>query len=66
MLSSALQGVAAKLVPPKFTGPYTIVAQLGPNVYEVVDQDGKSVGKVHVEDFKPFHGRTTSEENSEG
>ena len=40
-------------------------AQLGPNVYEVVDQDGKSVGKVHVEDLKPFHGRTASKENSE-
>ena len=24
------------------------------------------MGKVHVEDLKPFHGRTASEENSEG
>ena len=31
VLSSALQGVAAKLSP-KFAGPYTIAAQLGPNV----------------------------------
>ena len=51
----ALQGVAAKLAPPKFAGPYTIAAQLGPNVYKVVDQDGKFVGKVQVEDLKPFH-----------
>ena len=65
MLSSASQSVAAKLVP-KFAGPYTIAAQLGPNVYEVVDQDGKSAGKVHVEDLKPFHEKTASEENSEG
>ena len=64
MLSSALQGVAAKLAP-KFAGPYTIAAQLGPNVYEVVDQDGKSTGKIHVEDLKPFHERTVSEEDSE-
>ena len=64
MLSSALQGVAAKLAP-KFTGPYTIAAQLGPNVYEVVDQDGKPAGKIHVEDLKPFHERTASEEDSE-
>ena len=66
MLSYALQGVAAKLAPPKFAGFCTIAAQLGPNVYEVVDQDGKSVGKVHVEDLKPFHGKTASEKNSEG
>ena len=65
VLSSALQGVAAKLAP-KFAGPYTIAAQLGPNVYEVVDQDGKSSGKVHVEDLKHFHETTASEENSEG
>ena len=61
VLSSALQDVAAKLAP-KFAGPYTIAAQLGPNVYKVVDQDGKSVGKTHVEDLKPFHGWTASEE----
>ena len=65
MLSSALQGVAAKLAP-KFAGPYTIAAQLGPNVYEVVDhQDRKSVDKVHVKDLKPFHERTASEKDSE-
>ena len=63
VLSSALQGVAAKLAP-KFAGPYTIAAQLGPNVYEVVDQEGKSAGKVHVENLKPFHVRTASEEDS--
>ena len=65
VLSSALQGVAAKLAP-KFAGPHTIAAQLGPNVYEVVDQDGKSAGKFHLEDLKPFHEKTASEENSEG
>ena len=65
VLSPALRGVAAELAP-KFAGPYTIAAQLGPNVYKVVDQGGKSVDKVHVEDLKPFHGRTASEENSEG
>ena len=64
VLSSALQGVAAKLAP-KFTGPYTIAAHLGPNVYEVVDQDVKSASKIHMEDLKPFHERTASEEDSE-
>ena len=47
-------------------GPYTIAAQLGPNVYEVVNQEGKSAGKVHVEVLKPFHEKAASEENSEG
>ena len=64
VLSSALQGVAAKLAP-KSAGPYTIAAQLGTNVYEVIDQDRKSVGKVHVEDLKLFHERMASEEDSE-
>ena len=66
VLSSALQGVTAELPPPKFAGAYMIAAQLGPNMYEVIDQDGKSVGKFHVEDLKPFHWRSASEENSEG
>ena len=65
VLSSALQGIAVKLAP-KFAGPYTIAAQLGSNVYQVVDEDGKSTGKVHVEDLKPFHEKTASKENSEG
>ena len=34
-------------------------------MYEVVDQDGKSVGKVHVEDLKPVHERTASDEDSQ-
>ena len=45
-------------------GSYTIAAQLGSNVYEVVDQDGKSVGTAHVEDLKPFHERTASEKDA--
>ena len=65
VLSFALQGVAAKLAP-KFACPYTIASQLEPNVYEVVDQDRKSAGKVHIEDLKPFHEKMDSEENSEG
>ena len=39
VLSSALQGVAAKLAP-KLAGPYMITAQREPNVYEIVGQDG--------------------------
>ena len=35
-------------------------------MYEVVDQDEKSMGKVHMEDLKPFHGRTASDKNLEG
>ena len=35
-------------------------------VCEDVDQDGKSADKVPVEDLKPFHEKTASEENSEG
>ena len=66
VLSSTLRSVAANLAPPKFASRYTTAAQLGTNVYEVVNQDGKSVGKVHVEDLKPFHGSTASEENSGG
>ena len=44
ILSSAAQGIAAKLAP-KFTGPYTVSALLGSNLFELVDQDGKSPEK---------------------
>ena len=66
VLSTALQSVDTKLAPLKFVGPYTIAAQLGPNVYDVVNQNGKCVGKAHAKDLKPFHGMTASKEKSEG
>ena len=54
ILSSAAEGIAAKLAP-KYAGPFTISAQLGSNVVEITDPDGKPAGKIHVNDLKPFH-----------
>ena len=54
ILSSAAQGVAAKLAP-KYAGPYVISAKLGSNVYELQDLEGEDCGKIHVEDLKPYH-----------
>ena len=66
ILSSGAQGVAAKLAP-KFAGPYKVSARLGSNVYELVTEGGRIIGKVHVADLKPFHQggeKEDSEENS--
>lgn len=50
-LSDKSKGYSAKL-DKKFSGPYKIVRKLGVNTYELVDEQGKSKGKWHVQDLK--------------
>ena len=47
VLSSATQGVVAKLAP-RFAGPYTITKVLGSNTYELTDRGGTVNGNAHV------------------
>jgi len=54
VLSSAAQNIVAKLSP-KFHGPFRISRMLSPVVCEVVNLNGDSAGKVHVQDLKPYH-----------
>jgi len=54
VLSSAAQNIAAKLSP-KFHGPFRINRMLSPVVCEIVSMNGDFVGKVHVQDLKPYH-----------
>ncbi|XP_018406827.1 PREDICTED: uncharacterized protein LOC108782923 [Cyphomyrmex costatus] len=52
-LSSAAQGIAAKLAP-KFQGPFRITCVVSSLVYELVALDGTAAGRVHVKDLKPY------------
>lgn len=54
VLSSAAQNIAAKLSP-KFHGPFRIDRMLSPVVCELVNLNSESIGKVHVQDLKPYH-----------
>lgn len=54
VLSSAAQNIATKLAP-KFHGPFTISRVISPTVYEIARPDGSNVGKVHIQDIKPYH-----------
>ena len=53
ILSSAAQGVAAKLAH-KFQGPLQIKRVVSPVVYELEQLDGTPAGKIHVQDLKPY------------
>ena len=52
ILSSALQGICAGFAPP-FSGPCTISQKLGPNVYELIDEEGDIVPRIPTEELKP-------------
>lgn len=54
VLSSAAQGVAAKLTP-KFAGPFRMARALSSAVYELVTPEGVGAGKVHACDLKAYH-----------
>jgi len=59
ILSSAAQNVAAKLAP-KFCRPVKIKRVLSPVVYELEGLDGVALGKVHVQDLKPYRFPSTA------
>lgn len=50
-LSDATRGVTAKFLP-KYLGPYQISRILSPWCYELVDDQGKSMGSWHAKDLK--------------
>ncbi|XP_020297304.1 uncharacterized protein K02A2.6-like [Pseudomyrmex gracilis] len=52
VLSSVAHHIAAKLSP-KYHGPFTIGRVLSPVTYELIDDAGRSLGKIHVKDLKP-------------
>lgn len=56
-LSSAAEGVAAKLCP-KYAGPCEITQRRGANMYVVREEGTGPDQVVHVKDLKPFHERT--------
>ena len=65
VLSSAAQGVMAKLAP-KYVGPYEIVEKKGPNNYSLMDQEGDIEDLIHAEHLKPyFDGKEPEEEDIE-
>ena len=57
ILSSAAKGVAAKLAP-KFAGPYTITAVVGPNTYRLEGESGQVEELVAADQLKPFYADT--------
>lgn len=52
-LSSAVDYIAGKLAP-KFDGPYIVQERIGANIYQLKDQNGKSVGRSHAKDLKHY------------
>ena len=63
VLSSATQGVSAKLAP-KFSGPYEIVGRPGANIYRLRNSDGSVEEAVHVSHLKPYVGEEASDDSS--
>ena len=64
VLSSAVEGVSAKLAP-TFNGPFKVSRILSPNIYELADLNGKIDGPSSVEHLKTFHERTSSDMDQE-
>ena len=53
ILSSAAQGIAAKLAP-KFAGRYKISKVLGDSTYKLMDEDGNVMSPLHAEQIKSY------------
>ena len=53
VLSSAAQGVMAKLAP-KYIGLYEIMEKKGPNTYSLMDQDGDVEDLIQAEHLKYY------------
>lgn len=51
--SDAPNYFSAKLAP-RYTGPFTIMKKISPVIYQLADEEGKSIGRWHVSDLKPF------------
>lgn len=62
VLSSAAQGVSAKLAP-RYIGPFTVSRKCGSNTYELTNDKGKSEGPIHVQELKPYHEKAHEELN---
>ncbi|KAG5895038.1 hypothetical protein JTB14_014776 [Gonioctena quinquepunctata] len=54
VLSNAAEGFAAKLAPAYVL--CTVHRVISPLVYQLVDKDGKDIGKYHMKDFKRYRG----------
>ncbi|KAG5867095.1 hypothetical protein JTB14_017476 [Gonioctena quinquepunctata] len=54
VLSNAAEGFAAKLAPAYIL--CTVHRVISPLVYQLVDKDGKNVGKYHMKDLKRYRG----------
>ena len=52
-LSSKIKQKAAKLNP-KFIGPYKISKVLSPTVFEIEDLSHNPIGKIHIQNLKPY------------
>ena len=54
ILSSAAQGISAKLAP-KYAGPLKVLEVTGPNTVRVIDEKDASEETLHVSHLKPYH-----------
>lgn len=52
--SDAVRAISAKLSP-KFIGPYTVSKKISPLVYQLKDEEGRTIGNWHVSDLKPYN-----------
>jgi Integrase core domain len=62
VLSDASRYFTSKLAP-KFAGPYTIRKKISPLVYDLVQDNGKSIGNWHVKDLKATNEEEEPNEN---
>ncbi|CAB0027829.1 unnamed protein product [Trichogramma brassicae] len=53
ILSSSSGGIASKMAPP-FTGPFVVSEVLGPNVYEISNEQGNVVCESPTSDLRPI------------
>ncbi|XP_057329777.1 protein NYNRIN-like [Microplitis mediator] len=54
VLSSAAKRFTAKMMTP-FHGPFIVSRRISDTVYELESLDGRNLGKISVQDLKPYH-----------
>ena len=64
VLSSAAQGISAKLAP-KYAGPLKITEITGSNTVRVIDEKDASEEILHVSHLKPYNDENSDESNAE-